>query len=416
VGFEETFTLVQGFSGHFGPQPAMVFDGNPIVQVYLRNGEPAEWPEGGYSPVVYTDEMINFIESKREDGQPWFSFMAYTVPHDPIQAPAEWIEKFDGLYDEGYQAVHDARLARMIEMGIVPADTTVAPFPESEEFGAWETLSDEEKGRMSKVMEVYAAMVASLDNEIGRLLTYLEESGELDNTWIFVFSDNGPNGEGQNAYFSEEYINATYDNSEANIGSASSFMLYGGGWGWVSATPLRGYKGQPTEGGIRAPLFIHGPDLARAGEMNDNYAEITDLYPTVLDLAGIDFPAAYNNVELLPLPGQSILPYAMGETETIHSEDAVFGEELWGRAALRKGDWKILWGCPPIGNGAWQLFDLRTDLAELTDLAAENPDKLAELVADYETYVAELGVIGDLGVLPWDYSAGITEACPAPTE
>ena len=412
IGFEESVALVQGFGGHFGIQPAWP-DGD---QIYIRNGEPIELPEDFYSSTYYTDNLIEFIESNRADGQPWFSFLSYTAPHDPMQAPAEWVEQFDGMYDEGYTAIHDARLERMIELGIVPADTTAAPYPEHIEFAPWEGLSAEEQGRMSKGMEVYAAMIAKLDEEVGRLLTYLEETGEMENTWIFTFSDNGPNGEGQNAYFTEDFLDATYDDSEAAIGTAESFFLYGGGWGWASATPLRGYKGYPTEGGIRAPLFINGPGLERAGELTANYAEVTDLYPSVLNLAGIEFPEAHNGVELLPLPGASMIPYAMGLTETVHGEEAYFGEELWGRASLRKGDWKILWLCPPVGTGEWQLFNVSTDLAEVNDLAEENPEKLAELVADYESYVSGLGIIGDLGVLPWDYTAGITEACPTPGE
>jgi len=342
-GFEETFTLVQGFSGHFGPQPAMMWEGEPIVQSYLSNGEPAEWPEGGYSADVYTDKMIEFIESNREDDQPWFSFMAYTNPHDPMQAPEEWTEKMDGMYDEGYTAIHDARLERMIEMGIVPADVGVSPYPDYSEFEQWDELDDETKAIMSKSMEVYAAMVAKLDNEIGRLLDYLEESGELENTWIFTFSDNGPNGEGQNAYFSETFLDESYDNSEESIGTDDSFFLYGKGWAWASATPLRGFKGQPTEGGTRAAFFMNGPDLGRAGEMNDHYVEITDIYPTVLELAGLEFPSENDGTELTPLFGKSLVPYAMGDADMIHGEDEIFGEELWGRAGIRKGDWKALW-------------------------------------------------------------------------
>lgn len=397
-GFQETISLIQGFGGHFGNQPG--FEG--VDQIYTRNGEPFELPEDFYSTEFYTDMMIDFIDSNLDSGQPFFAYMAYTAPHDPIQAPEEWREMFDGMYDEGFEAIHEQRLERMIDLGIVPEDTTVAPYPE--EAPEWDELSAEEQEIFANAMETYAAMLAILDSEINRFLAYLEETGELDNTWIFFMSDNGSNGEGQNAYFTEDFLTATYDNTAESIGTEDSFFLYGPGWGYVSATPLRGYKGFPTEGGTRTPAIIVGPDVplsVRTG-MNDAFINVFDFYPTVLDITGIEYPESYDGVELLPLQGKSMLPMLTGEAESIHSEDDAFGWELWGRAALRKGDWKILWLREPEGTGDWALYDLSVDIAETNNLADEEPEILADMITEWEQYAEDNGLIYTFGVLPWE--------------
>lgn len=391
-GFEQSFAVLQGFSGHMTLTPA--FEGSQTT--YTHNGEVVEMPaDFGYSTDYYTDRMIEFIDSNKSTDQPFFGYLSYTAAHDPLQAPAEWIEKQHGRYDAGYEALRAERVARMKELGIIPQETESAPFFE-EHAPSWDSLSPEEQAIQSREMEVYAAMIANMDYNVARLFDYLREIGEYENTVIFFLSDNGANWE-EIDMWGAEWINATYDNSLENIGAANSFAMYGTGWAQASMGPFHLFKGFAAEGGIRAPLIISGPGVKRVGETSHAFAHVTDLMPTMLELAGATYPDTFNGNELAPLYGESMVPFLTGGQETIHPADRVTGWEVWGRAALRKGNWKLLWVEEPFGNSQWALYDLTTDLAEQHDLAAEKPEIVADLMAEWEKYVEENGLILALG-------------------
>lgn len=389
-GFEESFAILQGFSGHFQFTPA--FEGN--TNVFTRNGEKVEMPKDFYSSEYYTNQMIQFIDAHKADGKPFFGYLAYTAAHEPLQAPADWIAKFKGRYDAGYEAVRAARVERMKAMGLIPKDTATAP--REEEVKPWDQLTPEEKAVQSREMEVYAAMIANADYQIGRLLAHLREIGAYDNTTIIFASDNGPNAETINVY-GVDWLNQHYDNSLANLGNRNSYAMYGPGWAQAGAGPFRLFKGFTGEGGIRTPLIISGPGVKRIGETQNALTHVLDLAPTMLELAGVQHPDTYAGKPVLPLLGKSMIPFLAGKQAFVHSPDDVLGWEIWGRGAVRKGDWKLIWEEKPFGASEWQLYNLANDLAEQHDLAKEQPEKLQELTTAWEKYVKDNGLILALG-------------------
>jgi len=242
---------------------------------------------------------------------------------------------------------------------------------------------------------VYAAMVDRMDRQIGRVLAYLEQHGELDNTLVFFMSDNG--ADGNSVYDVErnrEWIHGSMDNSTGNIGRPGSFAEYGPGWAQASMTPLRMYKSFTYEGGISAPAIVWGPKLGVGKGIRRAVTLVKDLAPTLYELAGARHPGMeYRGKPVLPVTGKSMLGYLTGRQTFVHDEDEAIGWELGGRKALRKGDWKIVYSNTPWGIGEWELYNLANDRAETVNRAATNPEKLKELLAEWPRYVAENGVI-----------------------
>ena len=238
-------------------------------------------------------------------------------------------------------------------------------------------------------MAVYAAMVDLLDQNVGKVIRQLKESGEYDNTLIVFISDNGP--EGQHVASRGPLAR---DNSVGNIGRASSYAGYGPNWAQVSALPHSLFKGHSYEGGISVPAIVRAPASlgAQAGRLSAAPGHVTDIVPTLLELAGVQHPAQTAGSALAPLQGASMVPLLQGRSPAIrvHFEQ---GWELFGRKAYREGRWKIVYGAPPLGTGDWQLFDLQRDPGEQHDLARAQPRRLAQLKAGYQRYVQANGVV-----------------------
>lgn len=393
-GFERSFALLQGGGHHFDDKPMTV---DHDTSWYRENGDRVELPDDFFSSEFYTDKIISYIDSDREDGKPFFAYLAYTAPHWPLQAPADYINKYKGKYDAGYQDLTEKRLSALKSLGITKADT-MAPelvYPESEN---WENLSDEQKKVEAREMEIYAAMVDNMDYHIGRVLNYLDETGERDNTIIIFMSDNGAAGfgPGMNKAFPQEWIDSEFDNSYENMGKENSYVYYGPHWAQAGTAPSRMFKGFSAEGGIKVPGIINykGKTDALKGQLSDQFMTILDLAPTFLDLAGAEpFNGSYQGKIAHPHIGKSIMPYLKGEAETIHSQDDTVIWELDERIAVRKGDWKLVKLPVRFGTGDWELFNIKNDPGEKTDLSADMPEKLEELKMEWQSYVDENGVI-----------------------
>jgi arylsulfatase A-like enzyme len=243
--------------------------------------------------------------------------------------------------------------------------------------------------------------VDRMDWNIGRVTDYLAETGELDDTVVIFLSDNGAEGAiveamplhgAQIAAQIEKY----YDNSLDNLGRPTSFIWYGPRWAQAATAPSRLHKAFTTEGGIRVVGFITWSGFARQREIGTAFATVMDIAPTVLELAGAAHPGtAYRGRKVVPMRGRSLVGYLSGATEAVHDAVTGTGWELFGRRAIRQGDWKALHLPAPYGPGTWQLYDLSADPGEINDLAASQPDKLAELLALWDRYVEETGVILD---------------------
>ena len=392
-GFEQSFAMVQGGASHFGQVGIITADPDKTPKsMYREDGKLVDLPPNFYSTIFYTDKMLSYIDSHKADGKPFFAYVAYTAPHWPLQAPDEYIKKYEGKYDVGYNVIRAQRLARMKAMGIVPKD--IEPYTGDEVWPKWSSLSPVQKQIESKRMAVYAAMIDVMDTQIGRLVDHLKATGQYDNTLIFFMSDNGADG---NSILDEaanrEWIKRHADNSIANTGRENSFVEYGPGWAQVSMTPLRLYKAFAFEGGIAVPNIIVAPHGARDGQISTVPAHVTDVAPTILQLAGVKpTDGEYGGRPVFRMQGTSMLDFLSGQRKTVHSGQFTEGWELNGRKAMRKGDWKISYANKPWGTGEWQLFHVSVDRSELHDMATRNPAKLKELLADYGKYQTENGV------------------------
>jgi len=390
-GFEETFALVPGGGSHWSDRLPL---SPPETMIYRRNGKEVDsLPEDFYSTKYYTDVLLEWISRDHGDGKPFFAYLSYTAPHDPLHAPKEYIDKYRGAYDEGWDVLREERLGALKELGIVQADAE--PFPRLPSVSAWDEMSAEERELLARDMEVYAAMVDYMDEQIKRVIDSLKEMGEYDNTMILFFSDNGANGAMPTAYpgQTEEHL-ASFDNSLDNRGLRNSFIETGPGWAQASMVPSRMFKGFTAEGGIRSPLVVKPPGKSDdAGSMNHSFVHVRDIMPTILDLAGISHSEDFENRTVRPLQGRSVLDLLTGEAKVPYPESGQVGYELFGLKAYFDGDWKILWMPPPFGSGEWELYSLKDDPAEMNNLGGQHPERLKRMVAMWEQYKTDNEVL-----------------------
>ncbi len=370
--------------------------GYPEVSWY-EDGEPVRLPEGFYSSRNLVDKMIAYIDEGSAD-QPFFGFLSLQAVHIPVQAPAEFIDKYDGVFDAGWDVMRKERAQRAIDLGLVPETTTLAPV--HEDHRAWDDLSAQEKAEAARAMQVNAGMKEAADFHIGRLLDHLDATGRLDNTIVVITSDNGAesgvtslDNPVADLLLSGLHRLEGYDTSPENMGLPGSLTAIGPEWASVEASPFNLYKFYSSEGGLRVPLVMSGPGIEARGVL-DAPVHVSDLMPTLLDAAGVDYdPSA--------LYGRSILPVLAGEATQTRGDVEGFGGEVSGNASLYRGNWKLVRTALPRGDFTWRLYDLSVDPGETTDLAGENPELFAEMRAEYDAYAAQTGVL-DLG--PEDYA------------
>lgn len=384
-GFERSFTLLEAYANHYYP------DGN----TFWQDDHFTNYPNGQYSTDVYTDKLISFLQSENSDNQPFFLMAAYTSPHWPLQAPVATIEKYKGKYRMGYDSLRAMRFAGLKKKGIVQADVNLPKLPSvvgnlydisDRPLLPWASLTPDEQRIEERKMEIYAAMIDNLDQNIGRLIEYLKDIGEYDNTLFIFMSDNGP---------AELDINATPDDADPYryMGTANSFVAYGAPWAHASSAVNSLYKGYSAEGGIHSPMIIKMPMRQTAEGLTFAFTSVMDIAPTFLELAGAKYPSSYQGQALTPYKGASLLPLLHKKQNFVHDEDYVMGWELFGRCALRKGKWKITKIEPPFGKGVFELFDIIQDPTESNDLSQQLPVKYNELLKHWENYVRDNGVI-----------------------
>lgn len=396
-GFERDFTLLQGGGSYVddtglnarSPKSIFTQDGKYLTKL----------PKGYYATKTYTDKMIEFIESNRGDGKPFFGFVSHQAPHDPFCLPKDWLRRYEKEYDQGWDVTRKQRLQRMIGLGIIPEGTRAADrmwfLPEAKD------LAPGPRSIVGRKMELYAAMVENMDHHIGRLMDYLKSIGEYDNTVFIFLSDNGPEGTDLGAMLRGQKGSLNYlfhaihwsQTDPAAWGRPGSYTCCGTPWAQVSATPFRLYKGWLAEGGIRAPLIVSGAGVKGPGRINDGVMHVMDVAATVLDIAGAVHPSTYDGREVAPLQGKSWRPTLAGEVESPRGPDDWLGWELWGNRAIRKGEWKLLWLHKPMGIADWELYNLREDPGETRDLAGEHPQKVRELTLLWDEYVRANNVI-----------------------
>jgi arylsulfatase len=369
-GYDRSFYLVEGGASHFADGSGTLSQEDPVE--YWEGDEHVEnLPDNFFSSTFYTDKIISYIDDPARGDKPFFAHVAYTAPHWPLQAPDAWLDKYDGRYDEGWLAIRSERLRRMAAAGLIDEIAAVPPLPEA--LGVWEQLSDDEMRVETRRMEIYAAMIAHLDHEVGRLLAFLKKNGQYDNTIVVFLSDNGPEGNDvMQIRDNADWLPTRFDLGYESMGTKGSYTLLGRGWAHVSAGPFSMYKSFLSEGGSRVPLIVKLPEQASSERVSDELISIIDIAPTLLDAAGIEID------KNLPMQGVSFAAALVDDSTAVSRENPV-AFEMYGGRAVFLDDWKLSWLGPPVGSGEWELFDLATDPGETRNLANEHPDIALEL-------------------------------------
>jgi len=388
-GFQHSFALLESSGNHYSSKG--IWKNNPISP-YTEDGIETTWKEGEYSTDVYTDKLISYISQSQNENRPFFGFAAYTAPHWPLQVDEKYWKKYEGRYDEGYEALKEKRFESLKKAGMIPENAVLpASHPNIK---SWESLSPEEQKKEARKMELYAGMVDNLDYNIGRLINHLKEIGEYDNTLIVFMSDNGAAAE--DFYYNENYgpfLRENYSDEYADMGKVNSYIAYGPQWAEAGSSPFKYYKGFTTEGGMNVPLIIAGPGVANQESINDSFFTLLDLAPTFYERAATSYPDKWNGKDVKPLLGASLVPVLTGEKKQVHMDNYVFGMEHAGYAMLRKGDWKITQIDRPFALENFKLYDLSKDLAEQNDLREEFPEKYQEMLSEWSSWSQKVGVI-----------------------
>jgi arylsulfatase len=401
-GFERSFALHDGAASHWSDMRSAI-PGRSLAH-YTRDGQDvAELPADHFSTRAFTDFVIESIEARRGEDRPFFAYLSFQAPHAPLAVPEDWRERYAGRYDGGYDAIRGARLLRMKQSGLVRED--VRPYPGLPTVPAWRDLPEAMQKTQARKMELYAAMVSNLDFHVGRLLDHLRGIGELDETPVVFLSDNGASPSDRGALGMQPNDRAFYVEQfpvvdPARWGGPETFLEVGPAWAQVSTVPFRLFKGTLAEGGIRSPLIVRGPGVRttrgvfglRRHEPSGALLHVTDLAPTILELAGVAPPARWQGREALLPQGRSLVPLLAGELTARKGPHDWLGFELGGDRALRRGAWKLLSLSRPFGPGEWLLYRIDLDPAELYDRSQQDPDELRTLRALWEDYARAHGV------------------------
>ena len=381
-GFMRDLTLIPGGGSHMDD----MWGASGQRQLYTYNGEPLKALRPGFfSSEDYTAAIIDDIEESRGDGKPFFAYLALQAPHDPFQLPAEWLDRYKGRYDQGYDETRAARIERMKTLGLLAPDATV--FPRLPNVPGWTDLTAQQRRESARRMELFAAMVENMDANIGKLIGYLKTNGLYENSLVIFLSDNGPEG-------NIVAMGPPWDNSNiADWGKKGSFIQYGPAWAQVGAGPFRMFKGFLSEGGIRTPLIISGKNVAGSGRISDALVHVKDIPATILDAAGVTPSGVQDGRPVAPIEGKTLGPILSNARNAVRGADEWLGWELFGNRAIRQGEWKLLWLCKPYGTGGWQLFNLKDDPGETNDRIAAEPAIAHALMKRWDDYVSTNNVI-----------------------
>ncbi|MDB6138519.1 MAG: atsA 45 [Verrucomicrobiaceae bacterium] len=361
-GFDRSLNAAAGgfyFSTH--PRAELFLNGEK-----LANDDP-RLPPNWYTTDLWTTFGLKFIDEALTQKQPFYLHLCYNAPHFSLQAPAEDIAKFRGKYKAGWGATRDARYARQKEMGIIDASWAKSPRPDKVQ--AWNDVPAAEQDRFDHIMATYAAVVNHMDKAVGDLVAGLKQRGVYDNTLILFMSDNGGNAEsGPNG------------KTEGDPSQGNSDWFCGMSWAFVENTPFRLFKHFNHEGGIATPLIAHWPaGIPARGELRTQPGHVIDIMATCVDVTGAAYPAEFKGHAVTPMEGRSLLPAFANRPL---QRDALFWEHE-GNAAIRVEDWKLV----RFGRqGAWELYDMKTDRTELHDLAAQHADQVKSMAVQWEAW------------------------------
>ena len=397
-GFERTVAMADTGADNWEQKPYI-----PIYKKanWFADGEEMELPKDFYSSRFLIDKTIEFIDSNREDGQPFFAYVPFQAVHIPVQAPQEFIDQYMGVYDSGWEQLRQDRLAKAVGLGVVGEGTEMVDMSTTQD---WDALPDDRKRYEAKRMAVYGGMIEAMDFHIGRLIEHLKATGQYENTLLIFTSDNGTEVSGAadpGRVQAQVFIrNQGYTSEYETLGLKGSFNSISPSFASASASPLAFYKFYAGEGGLRVPLIIAGQSVLNKGELNHALSHVTDITPTILTVAGVKAPdGRFGGRPIEAMIGRDLMPIIRGDVERVYAEDETIGYEVGGNAALFRGDYKIVMNRGPVGDRQWHLYNIVSDPGETEDLADAMPERMQLMLRAYDQYVLENGVLP----VPVDY-------------
>ncbi|MDF1860384.1 MAG: arylsulfatase [Verrucomicrobiales bacterium] len=397
-GFDEYFGIANGCCNYFDPAKAFPdFDkGVPPLPFLQNENQLTEFPDDFYATNAFTDhaiEQIDAFSAGAKTGEaPFFIHLSYTAPHYPLHAKPEDIAKYKGRYDAGYAAIRKARHKRLIDLGILDAaaklseaDPQLGDFRYDYAMTAWEDV--ENPDREKRRMEVYAAMVDSMDQGIGKVMAALERNEVADNTLVIFLSDNG--GCASHVGYSDEEQRREHAEYNQDLpGSVDTFDYVGPGWGWVQNSPFRRYKVWTYEAGIATPMIAHWPGQIDSGEITSAIGHVVDFMPTFAELSGAEYPGQRNGVDVLKPEGESFVSVLKGEDLPEAGYSRYHFWALYGNRAVRQGKWKMVWGTTAR---KWELYNLKVDRTETMDVIQKHPNQARRMEQAWLRWAKETG-------------------------
>lgn len=368
-GFDKFFGFIDGGLSFWDTKP--IIKGGPFSsKLYEGDNEFTITKKDHYLTDALTDKAIDYLKENPKD-KPFFLYMAYNAPHWPMHAKPEDINKYKGKYDIGWDSLRTIRFQNLVKLGLVDANWEPV---KDKSLPAWDKLTFDEKQMWVKKMEVYAAMVDNLDQNIGRLIKHLEETKQLDNTLIVFISDNGA----EDWDFSK--LPVAINRSSGPVGTAGSNESYTKNWAQLSNMPFRSYKSSPYEGGVSSPFIARYPPLIPANTIQQGGIHLVDMMPSLLDIAGVEYPKMFNGKTPNPLVGESFITKIKNNNWT--RKNLMFYE--WaGYRAVWNGQWKAVSNYP---ENKWELYDLTNDRTESKNLAKDHPEMVTQLDAAYKKW------------------------------
>lgn len=391
-GFDRYYGVLDAFTNLHHPH-RLVEDNHTV--------ELDQYPDGYYVTDDLTDRAIGAIRQTKASNptRPFFCYFAHVAVHAPLQCKASDLERHRGRYDAGWDVLREERHRRQLELGVLPPGTVLPPrnTEEGDEARAWDDLDPADQALYARYMEVYAAMVDSVDQSVGRLLGALEELGEADNTIVVFLSDNGASREGESAG-TTSYLRTLVSKNASDmedhdldraridlVGGPRTLVHYPRGWAMASNTPFRLYKINTHAGGHSVPFVLRWPNGSVPGGRRDQWTHATDLLPTICELTGVARATHRAGRVVQPFDGTSMAP--MLADPAVHHDRGPQYLEMSGHRGYVDGDWEVVTRhvpLTPFGDHEWELYDLAADRTETNDLAAEHPDRVAELAAGWE--------------------------------
>jgi arylsulfatase len=371
--------LKDGSVNYFNPGNQREGEGKP-AEKKVRNWCIEEQEYAPYTPEekdfyttdYFTKYALKWLDIYQKDTVPFFLYLAYNAPHDPLMAWPEDIAKYKGKYSKGYEAIRKARYEKQKAMGLIDSRYKLS----APTYKPWDSLSPQQKKEEEEKMTVYAAMIDRMDRNIGYVLDKLKAQGKLDNTLVIFLSDNGASGEVVNL-----------DGGYGRIGSLTNWTSLGEDWANVGNTPFRYFKNYSYEGGTASPLIISWKNkLVKPNRYSNYVGHLVDIMATFVDLAGANYPSEYNGKPVLPYEGSSLLPVI--RNEEIVRNKPLFWEWLHGRA-VRHGKWKL------VKDGLenpWSLYDMDADPSETNDLATANPEIVTQMDKLFNEWKARVSI------------------------